>query len=87
MIDSNSAVTLSSKKNKLVKITCNVHKFGGSSLATSACIERVADIIGKHCQLNDIIVVSANGKTTDALFYLYELAVELQEVTLLREYQ
>jgi aspartokinase/homoserine dehydrogenase 2 len=87
MIDSNAAVTLSSKKNKLVKIACNVHKFGGSSLATSACIERVVDIIRKHCQLNDIIVVSANGNTTDALFYLYQLAVELQEVILLKPVQ
>ena len=81
MIDSNAAVTLSPSKNKLVKIGCNVHKFGGSSLATSACVERVVEIIRQHCQLNDIIVVSANGHTTDALFKLYQIAVELKEVT------
>jgi aspartokinase/homoserine dehydrogenase 2 len=87
MIDSNIAVTLSSAKNHLAKVACNVHKFGGSSLATSACVERVVDIIRQHCQLNDIIVVSANGNTTDALFNLYQLAVELQEITLLNTEQ
>ncbi|NQY62372.1 MAG: bifunctional aspartate kinase/homoserine dehydrogenase II [Alteromonadaceae bacterium] len=61
-------------ENKLVKHSVNVHKFGGSSLANAQCIERVIDIIRQNCQLNDIIVVSANGVTTDKLFSIYELA-------------
>ena len=80
MIDSNVAVKLTPSKNQLAKTACNVHKFGGSSLATAACIERVVDIIRQHCQLNDIIVVSANGDTTDALFSIYQIAIELNEV-------
>ncbi len=79
MTDVNSAVELSSTKNQLAKAACNVHKFGGSSLATSACIERVVDIIRQHCQLNDVIVVSANGSTTDSLFAIYQLAQEHYE--------
>lgn len=81
MIASNTAVKLTPSKNQLVKTACNVHKFGGSSLATAACIERVVDIIRQHCQLNDIIVVSANGDTTDALFSIYQLAIELDETS------
>ena len=61
-------------KNKLEKHAINVHKFGGSSLANTQCIERVVDIIRQNCQLNDIIVVSANGKTTDSLFTLLNVA-------------
>ena len=53
--------------NKLVKHGVNIHKFGGSSLASTACIERVVNIIRQNCQLNDVIVVSANGKITDEL--------------------
>ena len=83
MIDPNVAETPNSANNKLVKIASNVHKFGGSSLATSACIERVVDIIRQHCQINDIVVVSANGSTTDALFDIYQRAVELKDATLL----
>jgi len=63
-------------KNKLAKHAINIHKFGGSSLASTACIERVVNIIRQHCQLNDIVVVSANGKTTDSLFTLVTLATE-----------
>jgi len=79
MIESNVAVKLTPSKNQLAKTASNVHKFGGSSLATTACIERVIEIISQHCQLNDIVVVSANGDTTDALFNLYQLAVEFVE--------
>jgi aspartokinase/homoserine dehydrogenase 2 len=61
-------------QNKLAKHAIHVHKFGGSSLATPECIQRVLGIIRQNCQLNDIVVVSANGKTTDALFALYLLA-------------
>lgn len=65
-------------ENKLAKQAIHVHKFGGSSLATTECIKRVLEIIRQHCQLNDIVVVSANGKTTDALFALYTQAEALQ---------
>lgn len=61
-------------ENQLAKHAIHVHKFGGSSLATPECILRVVEIIQKNCQLNDIVVVSANGKTTDQLFALYSLA-------------
>jgi aspartokinase/homoserine dehydrogenase 2 len=61
-------------QNKLRKHAVNIHKFGGSSLANTACIERAVNIIRQHCQLNDIVVVSANGKTTDSLFALVALA-------------
>lgn len=60
-------------ENKLAKHAIQVHKFGGSSLATPTCITRALEIIRENCQLNDIVVVSANGKTTDALFALYSL--------------
>ena len=65
--------TLNRPENNLAKHAINVHKFGGSSLANAPCIERVLDIIRQNCQLNDIIVVSANGKTTDGLFGLLSL--------------
>ena len=79
MTELNVAVQLTPAKNQLAKTASNVHKFGGSSLATAACIERVIDIIRQHCQLNDVVVVSANGNTTDALFSLYQLALEYVE--------
>ncbi|WP_057830161.1 bifunctional aspartate kinase/homoserine dehydrogenase II [Colwellia sp. TT2012] len=60
-------------ENKLAKHAIQVHKFGGSSLATGKCIKRVVEIIRKNCQLNDIVVVSANGKNTDSLFAIYAL--------------
>ncbi|MGL1956020.1 MAG: hypothetical protein OCD00_01715 [Colwellia sp.] len=60
--------------NKSDNAAIHVHKFGGSSLATAECINRVATIIKQQCDVNDIIVVSANGKTTDNLFTLAQLA-------------
>ena len=74
MTQSNLAEQIALNENKLVKHSTNIHKFGGSSLANSACIERVVNIISKHCRLNDIVVVSANGDTTDQLFTLLQLA-------------
>jgi len=71
--------TLNIPENKLAKHAINVHKFGGSSLASAQCIERVLDIIRQNCQLNDIIVVSANGKTTDGLFALLSLVEATEE--------
>jgi aspartokinase/homoserine dehydrogenase 2 len=76
MTQSNTVEPLSSGNNQLAKHAIHVHKFGGSSLATTQCIERVVDIIRQNCQLDDLVVVSANGNTTDDLFNIYELAVE-----------
>jgi len=72
----NVADQLSAGNNQLAKHAIHVHKFGGSSLATAQCIERVVDIIRQNCQLNDLVVVSANGSTTDNLFSIYQLALE-----------
>ena len=72
--------TLNRSENKLAKHAINIHKFGGSSLANAQCIERVLDIIRQNCQLNDIVVVSANGKTTDGLFALLNLVEAEKEV-------
>lgn len=62
-------------RNNLAKHAIQVHKFGGSSLATAECIKRAINIIKENCQLDDIVVVSANGKTTDSLFSLYSLFI------------
>lgn len=71
---------LNGTENKLAKHAINIHKFGGSSLANEQCIERVLDIIRQNCQLNDIVVVSANGKTTDGLFALLNLVEAKREI-------
>lgn len=76
---SNIVQPLSVVENQLEKHAINVHKFGGSSLASIQCIERVVDIICRNCQLNDVVVVSANGDTTDALFHLLDLAENKSE--------
>jgi aspartokinase/homoserine dehydrogenase 2 len=76
MTQSNVVTPLSAHQNQLAKHAIHVHKFGGSSLANAQCIERVVDIIRQNCQLNDLVVVSANGDTTDALFSLYQLALQ-----------
>ena len=81
MTQSSVSQPLYTDQNRLTKHPVNVHKFGGSSLATSQCIERVIDIIRNNCQLNDIIVVSANGNTTDTLFTLSQIALDNEEKT------
>ncbi|ACV27023.1 bifunctional aspartate kinase/homoserine dehydrogenase II [Kangiella koreensis] len=49
------------------KLGINVHKFGGSSLASSEQLQKVCEIVTKQTRLGDIIVVSANGNVTDTL--------------------
>lgn len=44
-----------------------LHKFGGSSLADTACYQRLVNIIRSFSQPGDLIVVSAAGKTTNHL--------------------
>ena len=80
-----TAPQLSGVENQLTKHAIHVHKFGGSSLANDQCIERVVDIIRTNCQLNDLVVVSANGKTTDQLFNLLAIATEQEQVTVALE--
>jgi len=65
--------------NRLNKHAVNIHKFGGSSLASAECVERAVSIIQQHCSLTDIIVVSANGDTTDGLIEIFKLAATKSE--------
>ncbi|OBT10086.1 bifunctional aspartate kinase/homoserine dehydrogenase II [Vibrio sp. UCD-FRSSP16_10] len=44
-----------------------LHKFGGSSLATVECFERVANILSEYSNAGDLIIVSAAGSTTNNL--------------------
>ncbi|WP_342607708.1 bifunctional aspartate kinase/homoserine dehydrogenase II [Vibrio tritonius] len=44
-----------------------LHKFGGSSLADAECYQRVAHILKEYSKDNDLVVVSAAGKTTNRL--------------------
>ena len=37
-------------QNNLARHAIQVHKFGGSSLATAECVERAIDIIKENCQ-------------------------------------
>jgi aspartate kinase len=45
-----------------------VLKFGGSSVADAACVLRVAQITKEALDRSPVVVLSAMGKTTDALF-------------------
>ena len=47
-----------------------VHKFGGSSVADAACMERVAQIIEGDPALRKAVVLSACRGVTDALLNL-----------------
>ena len=42
-------------------------KFGGSSLADATCVHRVVDIVSQAKSRSPLVVLSAMGKTTDAL--------------------
>ncbi|MGL4861077.1 MAG: bifunctional aspartate kinase/homoserine dehydrogenase II [Enterobacteriaceae bacterium] len=44
-----------------------LHKFGGSSLQDVVCYQRVARILAQYGYSNDMVVVSAAGKTTNQL--------------------
>ncbi len=48
----------------------HLHKFGGSSLADADCYRRVVHILLTHGHSDDLVVVSAAGKTTNALYRL-----------------
>jgi aspartokinase len=51
-----------------------VHKFGGSSVADAACMERVARIIEGDPAMRKAVVLSACRGVTDALLTLIALA-------------
>ena len=70
----------------------HVHKFGGSSLADPVCYRRVASIVEQQVGGNELVVVSAAGKTTNRLIQLVELAEAGDEaageaITALHAYQ
>lgn len=54
----------------------HLHKFGGSSLADADCYRRVAHILLTHGHPDDLVVVSAAGKTTDYLYQLLSLRTQ-----------
>ncbi|HAS6363585.1 TPA: bifunctional aspartate kinase/homoserine dehydrogenase II [Vibrio vulnificus] len=49
-----------------------LHKFGGSSLADPDCYRRVMNILKEYSGDNDLVVVSAAGKTTNRLIEFSE---------------
>ena len=57
-----------------------VHKFGGSSVADAACMQRVADIIEREKGTRTGVVLSASRGVTDALLALITQAERQQPV-------
>lgn len=51
-----------------------LHKFGGSSLADRKCYLRVAGIMAEYSRVDDIMVVSAAGSTTNRLISWVQLS-------------
>lgn len=59
---------------RLERPVFRLHKFGGSSLADSACFRRVASILLDQSRTPTCVVVSAMGGMTDDLYRLSEFA-------------
>jgi len=57
-----------------------VHKFGGSSVADAACMQRVADIVERETSARAGVVLSASRGVTDALLALITQAERQQPV-------
>ncbi len=55
-----------------MSVSRQLHKFGGSSLADPECYLRVANILKEYSQPDDLVVVSAAGKTTNRLIAFLE---------------
>ena len=55
-----------------MSVSRQLHKFGGSSLADPECYQRVAHILRDYSQADDLVVVSAAGKTTNRLIEFLE---------------
>lgn len=53
-----------------------VMKFGGTSVESAAAMERVANIVASRGQQHPVVVVSAMGKTTNALLEIARTAVK-----------
>src|SRR5262245_4888433 len=53
-----------------------VMKFGGSSVESAAAIRRVASIVSANVAQRPVVVVSAMGKTTNALLAIAAAAAE-----------
>lgn len=69
-----------------------LHKFGGSSLADPECYLRVAKILKSYSKSEDLVVVSAAGKTTNRLISFVEALskdgrVAHETLHALRQYQ
>lgn len=69
-----------------------LHKFGGSSLADPECYLRVAKILKSYSKSEDLVVVSAAGKTTNRLIsFVEELSkdgrIAHETLHALRQYQ
>jgi aspartate kinase len=62
-----------------------VMKFGGSSLADASCFRRTAGLVAAALGRAPVVVLSASGKTTDALFRAAHLAEAGQEEAALAE--
>jgi len=58
----------------LASVECRVHKFGGSSLADAGCIRHVAGLMRQADEAEQVVVVSAMQRTTDALIALGDAA-------------
>lgn len=61
-------------KKNIKKKYKQVYKFGGSSLSDENCYRIVANIILNSCNPNDLIIVSASGKTTEDLINWQKLS-------------
>ncbi|MGR5237856.1 bifunctional aspartate kinase/homoserine dehydrogenase II [Vibrio alfacsensis] len=55
-----------------MRVQRQLHKFGGSSLANPECYQRVVGILKEYSAENDLVVVSAAGKTTNRLIEFLE---------------
>lgn len=53
-----------------------VLKFGGSSVANAACMRQTAEVVRAALPASPVVVLSAMGKTTDALFRAGQTAVK-----------
>ena len=60
-------------KNRFISIKMKVYKFGGASIKSASAIRNMAGIIKDGHNISLLVVVSAMGKTTNALESLLEL--------------
>jgi len=62
-----------------------VMKFGGSSLADATCMREVADLVRKALPRSPLVVCSASGKSTNALFSMAKKSEAGQNTEALEE--